>query len=101
MRWAIIRESGQVRACIPESMANLVSVVDPHDRTGTKIPALVPLPGVVLPLTGKAGISMSWEDSPIPLEGQPDFGNESSEIVTFPKLSPLSHFPNGTIRGDN
>lgn len=95
MRWAIIREKGKVRACVPESMANLVSVVDPHDRTGTKIPALVPLPGVVLPLAGQAGISMTWEDDPSPLDGQPEFGTETSEIVS------LLQVRKGILRGEN
>lgn len=81
MRWAVIRDGGKVKACIPESMAVSVTVVHPNDPARKEVPALMPVPGILLPLAGKPGISLTWEDNPVELEGQPEFGKETSEIV--------------------
>jgi len=85
MRWAIIRHDGKVRACIPETVAIFVSVVDPRQPL-VKIPACMPLVGMPLPLSGEPGVSLTWEDEPVPLEGQPPFGTESGKIATGAEL---------------
>ena len=80
MRWAIIRHDGKVRACIPETVAIFVSVVDPR-KPLVKIPACMPLVGMPLPLSGEPGVSLTWEDAPVPLDGQPAFGEESGRVA--------------------
>lgn len=80
MRWAIVRHDGKVRACVPESAAIFAAVVDPAQPLN-KIPALLPSPGVVIPLSGTPGVALSWEDAPVPLDGQPAFGEESGRVA--------------------
>lgn len=87
MRWAVIRDGGKVKACIPESMAVAVTVVHPNDPNRREIPALMPVPGILLPLAGKPGIALTWEDNPVELEGQPEFGKETSDIILAGSIS--------------
>jgi len=77
MRWAIVRQDGKVRACIAEAAVILISMVDPA-KPFEKIPAL--LAGSVIPLGGAPGISLTWEDEPVPLDGQVPFGQESGAV---------------------
>ena len=77
MRWAIVRQDGKVRACIAEAAVMIVSMVDPS-KPFEKIPAL--LAGSVIPLGGVAGISLTFEDEPVPLDGQAPFGQESGAV---------------------
>lgn len=79
MRWAVIRQDGKVRACIAEPTVMLVTMVDPS-KPFEKIPAL--LAGSIIPLGGAPGISMTWEDEAVPLDGQVPFGTESGTIQT-------------------
>ena len=81
MRWAIIRHNGKVRACIPETVAIFVSVMDPREPL-QQIPACLTVPGMPIPLSGEPGICLSWEEAPVPLDGQPAFGTESGKIAT-------------------
>jgi hypothetical protein len=90
MRWAVVRFNGKVQVCIPETGAGFALLtIEP----GKSVPALVGL-GVSIPLAGRPGIVMSWEDEPVEVEGQPKFGTPTSSILLAPAAGPLLHGAN-------
>lgn len=93
MRWAVVRYDGQVRACVPETAAVFILI----DAAANLVPALMPNAGTAIPLAGRPGIVMSWEDQPVPLHGQPEFGKATSSIIPAGAVGNrgMSPFPGG------
>ena len=70
-------------ACIPESNCNFVKM---RDDKGNEFAAVVPFPGMVIPLTGAPGICAHWRQEAAPIGDMPSFGTPTGNVIRPPNL---------------